>query len=1155
MLRKAAPLLLIGLLAACPPPGQDTKAPRAQGPIVPTVPLIEAAKPAAGAKLATARMDLGGYPRFPDHHSGVVVFTAEGDLWQAAATGGLARRLTTSTGEERFARFSPDGKLLAFAGDYDGNQDVFVMPAAGGVPRRLTFHPSADQPLGWTRDGKSVLFRSQRDGPHGDWTLYTIAPEGGDPQRLPLFRASRLAYEPGGARVAINRVDRDFRSWKRYAGGTAAKIFVGPLAGPFKKLTTFKGTNALPMWHGGRIYFLSDRTGTMNIWSTTPEGSDLKQHTRFSDYDVRFPSLGDGKIAFQQRAELHLLDLRSGQVAAVPLQIISDTTRSRLRFTDPVKYLTRLALSPDGKQLGLQIRANLHIIPTRKEGRRVQVTRGSASRQQGIAFSDDGKRIASISDASGESEVVIYDARGAKPPRQLTSGGTRFKYPPTWAPGDELLAYVDSENRLYLVNVSEGTASATPKEIDHSPHGRLGELTFSPDGRYLAYSKLDDNTFRSIFVYDTADKRILRVTSAYFSDHAPCWSPDGKYLAFLSARSLNPYIDRFDAESLIDKATKPYLVLLSAKTRSPFLPPELDANDAPDDADEAAKGGPAAGGAKGKGGANKAASKKAPAVKVELDADGLAERLVEVPVPAGHLRHLVAVKGALFYLSYPSMGLADWQKTFFAGLEPVAELVRFDLKKKKHETFAKGLVDFAISRNGKMMVWRQPKTKLFAFELGPKAPAGKALAAKALPLPAIREAIDPRQEWAQIYKETWRMMRDFYWTKGMAQVDWKAIGDKYARLVPRVATRAELSDVLGEMVAELSLGHTYIWGGDQRRARRVPVGLLGADLVADASGHYKFGHVYQGANWDPARQSPLTLSHARVQEGDYLLAIDGQPLKVGDNVYRRLQKAAGELVQLSIAKTPQGDARQVEITTLRSEVAVRYYSWVKKNRELVAQKTKGKVGYLHLPDMMNAGLVSFDRWYYPQVRKQGLIVDARWNRGGFVSQMLINRLARRVLAWARSRSGYVATYPDNTLVGPLVVLTNERAGSDGDIFPRAVQVAKLGQVIGTRSWGGVVGINLQNRLVDKGISTRPGYAFWDLKRGWGLEGEGVHPDIVVDNDPAAMYRGQDAQLERAIVEIQAALAKHPPQRPDFDKPRPDKRKKTWVDRYGQTQKP
>jgi tricorn protease len=1138
-------VLLLLLVVACPKKVDEDRGARGPAIEVPAVPLTEAARPAAGAGLATADEALGGYPRFPDHHSGVVVFSAEGDLWQVAVSGGLARRLTTHEGQERFARFSPDGKLLAFAGDYDGNEDVFVMPAAGGVPRRITYHPSQDQPLGWTPDGKAILFRSKRDHPHGDWTLWTIASTGGDPVRLPLWRAARLAYEPGGQRVAINRMDRDFRHWKRYAGGTAAQIFVGDLqGGPFRKLTTFKGTNAMPMWHGGRIYFLSDRTGTANIWSMTPEGTHLKQHTHFDDYDVRFPALGDGKIVFHQRAELYLLDPAGGDPRKIPLRVLSDAPRSRVRFTDPAKYLTRFALAPDGKYLALQIRGNLHLVPAGKEGRRIRITSGSAARVRGLSFSDDGKRLAAVSDATGENELYLYDVRGAKPPRRLTRDGARFKRPPRWAPGGKLVAFADSDNRLFVVPTA-GAQPQTPREVDRSTIGAISTYSWSPDGRFLAYSKLDDNHFRSIFVYDSVQKKVLRVTEPYFYDDEPRWSPDGKYLAFLSDRTYNPFLDRLDSEAIIDRSTKPYLVLLDAKTRSPFLPRE-PGEDRGQGKDKGAGGGEGKG--KGKG--------KPKPVKVKLDVDGLSNRVVEVPVPAGNYSGLVMGKEAIFYLSFPTIGLAEMQEAWFSGKDFAAKLVRFDIDKKKAKPFLDEVVGFEISRDGKTIAVRRPKGKLFAFELGPKAPEAKELKDKLLALGVLREAIEPRQEWAQIFKETWRMMRDFYWTADMGKVDWKAMGEKYAKLLPRITTRLELEDLLGEMVAELSLGHTYIWGGDQRRAKPIPVGLLGADLAPHASGRYVFSRIYAGANWDPKRRSPLSLSHAMVREGEFLLAVDGRPLAVGDNVYSRLQKAAGQLVQLKVAASANGrGAREVSITTLRSERPLHYYDWVKHNRELVDKKTNGTVGYLHLPDMMTAGMVEFDRWYYPQVNKQGLIVDARWNRGGFVSEILVKRLGRKILAWWRSRPGRVATYPENTPLGPIVVLTNERAGSDGDIFPRVIQVAKLGPVIGTRTWGGVVGISLQNPLVDKGTSTRPRGAFWDLKRHWGVEGEGVYPDIVVDNDPAAVHRGVDAQLERGISEVLARIKKHPPRRPQFDKAPVDKRKKTWVDRYGQTDKP
>jgi tricorn protease len=1128
--------LLISCSLACPPAKREKKAGRGPFP-APAAPLSAAALEAAGAALPGAADVAAGYPRFPHHHRGVVVFAAEEDLWQVSARGGLARRLTTHAGVELFPRFSPDGKHLAFSGEYDGNQDVYVMPAVGGAPRRLTFHPGRDQVLGWTPDGKQVLFRSTRHHPHHDWTLHTIPLEGGDPVRLPLFRAARLTREPGGKRVAINRVDREFRDWKRYAGGTAAKIFVGDLdGGPFRRVTTFKGTNAFPMWHGGRIYFLSDRTGTANIWSMTPEGTGLKQHTRFDDYDVRFPSLGDGKIAFQHRAEIYLYDLRSGRAAKVPLRIASDALQTRTRFTDPVRYLTGLALTPDGKRVGLEIRGNLHLIPAAKEGRRVQVTIGSDSRERGLSFSDDGKTIAATSDRSGETEIYLFDSSLKEHPTQVTQGGTCYKLRPAWAPGGKLIAFADTQNKLYVVPARKGSR---PVEVDASPHGPIHSYSWSPDGRWLAYTKADENYYRSIFVYDSVKREKRRVTGAFFHDREPTWSPDGKYLAFLSERTINPYLDRLDAETIIDRAAKPYLVLLSKETHSPFLPGEKDEED--------------------KGEKGEKPGKKAPQVKVTLDLEGIEERIVEVPVPAGNYGGLTVTSGeegaALFYVSHESIGMADWERFFFENNEISGQLMRFDFKKKKAAPFAKGVVGYDISRDGKTVLLRLAKNKFYAFKLGPKAPEGKKLEEHALPLKAIREQVDPRTEWRQMFNEAWRMMRDLYWSADMGKVDWEAMGKKYAAVLPRVATRDELEDLIGEMVSELSLGHTYVWGGDKRRGRPVPVGLLGADLEPH-QGRYRFARIYSGESWDKKRRSPLTLSHARVKEGEYLIKIDGREVQAGDNVYSRLQKSAGELVQLAVADNAAGKkAREVEITTLRDEKSIRYFTWVKRNRERVAEKTGGKVGYLHLPDMMTRGMVAFDRWYYPQVRKQGLIVDARWNRGGFVSEMLVKRFARRVLAWQTGRRGYTGPYPENTLNGRIVVLTNERAGSDGDIFPRAIQVAKLGPVIGTRTWGGVVGISLSHPLVDKGISTRPRtFAFFDFKRRWGIEGEGVQPDIEVDNDPAAMDRGVDAQLDRGIVVVLDLLKKNPPRTPDFEK-KPDKRKKTWTDRYGQTDKP
>ncbi len=1105
------------------------------------------ADPAQAAAILTGEAGKNGrlgYPRFPDIHGQQVVFSAENDLWLTTVAGGLARRLTVHEGNEFFAKFSPDGKWLAFSGDYDGNQDIFVMPAVGGVPQRLTFHPARDQAIGWTPDGASILFRSQRHHPHGNWTLHTIPRLGGDPVRLPLSRAARLSWEPKGKRVAINRLSRDFRRWKRYAGGMAVQIFIGDLeGGPFHKVTTFKGTNAYPMWHGERIYFLSDRTGTQNIWSMTADAKDLRQHTQSTNFDVRFPSIGQDRIVYQAGASLRLLDVRSGQDREIPVRIVSDALRTRTRFTDPKKHLRSFALSPDGAFLALQIRGNLHLVPAQKEGRRIQVSRSSDSHERGISFSPDGSQIATVSSQAGEDEIFLYDTLGAKKPQRVTTDGKRFKHPPLWSPTKERIAFADSDNRLYLVSAGGGKT----REVDHSPFGPIEQIAWSPDGKWLAYVKAETNYLGSIFLFQVETGAKARVTNEFFHDSNPTWSPDGKYLYFLSRRSLNPYLDELDFETIVDKTTKPYLVLLSAKTPSPFLPTKAGQDDERmmkvlKRIREEEK--------------RKREFRQPP--QVEIDLSGMGDRIVEVPVDAGNYHNLWAGREFILFLKSPMIGMADWGELFSENTKLTSSLMRFEMgeKEKGAKTYLADVRSFCVSRNGKRIATMNRKKEFFVFQLGDQPPAQEKLAKKKIPIAAIREQVEPLAEWRQIFFEVWRMMRDFYWEPHMANVDWLAMQEKYLPLLSRVATRAELEDLLGEMVAELSLGHTYIWGGDQKRARPISVGLLGADLAPDASGLYRFTRVYQGANWDKKRVSPLTLPHVGVVAGDFLLKIDGRPIKAGDNVYSRLQKAAGEFVLLTVHSRPSlNGARDVEIKTLANEKAVRYFSWVAKNRVYVSEKTGDQVGYLHLPDMMTRGMVEFDRWYYPQIRKQGLIIDARWNGGGFVSGILIKKIMRDVLFWVRSREGFVGTYPSNSLRGRVVVLTNESAGSDGDIFPRAIQIAKIGPVIGTRTWGGVVGIDGSNPLVDGGTSTRPHYfALYERERKWGVEGEGVVPDIIVDNDTGAVDRGQDAQLDRGIAEVLERLRQAPAQRPDFVAP-PDKSKEAWVKKYGQTDKP
>jgi tricorn protease len=1058
-----------------------------------------------------------GYLRQPALHGDTIVFVAEGDLWTVWASGGTARRLSSHPGFESFPAISPDGTRVAFTAAYDGNADVFVVPIRGGEPKRLTWHPAADQVVGWTPDGRTVLFRSNREMPHGDPELFSIPATGGEPEKLPLGWAGRIAIDPESGRWAFTRTSTETFTWKRYRGGTASDIWVGdPAKADFRNVTNFEGTDAFPMWHGGRIWFVSDRGGTVDLWSMNPDGSDRKRHTEVSPWDVRTPSIApDGRIVFVLAGDVHLFDPKTGKSAKVAIDLPSDRILTRVRYPDAVRSMSGIDLSPDGERLALTVRGEIFSVPVKK-GVTLPVTRGSGARERGATFTHDGKRIVFLTDVSREEEIRSIDAwgrgesKGIKPP---TEGG--WHYPPAPSPDGKWLAYSDGTQALWVIPEEGGT----PIQVDRSAQAEIREYAWSGDGRWLAYAKTEPNDYSSIFLFDASEKKVHRVTTETTNDRSPAWDPDGRYLYFLSDRFTNPLLGNVDWNNVDFKQTRPFVVTLRKGAPNPFddlagLPPEDEKKDEKKD-----------------GTKKDDAKKDEPPKPVVIDLEGLGERIAAFPVPQGIYAGLGATAKSVFWASFPAKGMAE-QPGLFEEAGPEATLTIFDLEKKKAKTFLEGISDAVLApKAGKIAVVKKPGE---IFVLGADAPPPpEALQEAAVDLSGVVVELDPREEWEQIYFQAWREMRDFYWDPGMGGVDWKGIRDRYATLLPRLAIRDDLRDLIGEVIGELATSHTYTWGGDPGvEVRGVPTGLLGADLVRDGKA-FRVAKIYRGDPADNVR-SPLDAPGVGVKEGDFLLAVNHRPFEDGLPFEAHLEALAGKRVVLTVngKNTPEG-ARDVVVVPMPGDGTLRYADWVRANREFVAEKTDGKIGYVHVPDMWTDGLVRFNTWFYPQLKKEGMIVDVRWNGGGAVSQMLLERLRRKVLSFDRARGGGISTYPARVLNGPFVVLTNEFAGSDGDIFPHAVQLERLAPVIGMRSWGGVVGIRGDKPLVDGGLVTHPEYAWWDPKEGWSLENRGVIPDIVVPNLPQDVAKGIDAQLVRGIEEVLALWKKNPPVRPEF----------------------
>ncbi len=1092
------------------------------------------------------------YFSYPDIHDGRIVFCAESDIWISSLEGGTPQRLTTHAGNEYFPYFSPDGKWIAFTGRYDGNYDVYVVSSQGGEPRRLTWHPRSDEVVGWTPDGDGVIFRSGRVDPHGRPHLFTVDLEGGDPVEMPLGWSSRIDIDPATGTYAFNRKTRERASWKRYRGGSASDIWVGhPDRADYRQITDFEGMDLFPMWHGGRIYFLSDQGGTANIWSILPDGTDRRRHTDLGEWDARWANMGpDGKIVFTKAADVHVFDPTTSRVSKIDIDLPSDRTLTRTRYPNPAQSITWFDLSPEGDRLAVVARGEIFSVPT-DEGVTLPVTRGTGAREFNASFDHEGERILYVTDEPREEEFRMIDAWGRGEPEVIKPAAENgWHRAPELSPDGKWIAYADNSYALFVMSAEGGR----PSEVDRSTEGEIFEYAWSPDGRWLAYTKLLPGDYPSIFIYDTQEKEIHPVTGPYTSDYSPCWDPEGRYLYFASDRATNPMLTQTDWNNAEFKNDMLYMVLLRKDVKNPLahlagLPPEDEekeeeegkageAEDATEEEGTSARGEDEAEGEGEKEGKGRAKEEEKPK-PVEIDFDGLTDRVVELPVDRGNYDGLGATSKHLFFVSLPIRGQAE-APGLFQEEGPIASLMAFSLEKKEAETFVDGISGYSLAAKGEKIAIMKGPGELYV--VGATAPPGAGLSEGKVDFSDIVIELDPREEWEQIYYEAWRQVREYYWDPEMAGVDWKAVRDQYAKLLPRLASRADLSDLLGQMYGEVSTSHNYVFGGDPGvSAGSVSTGLLGADLVREGDA-YRVATIYRGDPADRVR-SPLDEPGVEVKEGEYIVAVNRLPIDGGRSFHSYLANLAGKEVLLTVnSEASLQDAREVVVVPMESDADLRYSHWVRLNREYVAEQTDGKIGYVHIPNMWTEGLVEFNTWFYPQLNKEGMVVDVRWNGGGAVSQQILERFRRPLLAYGRARGGAIGTYPYRVLNGPFVVLTNEFAGSDGDIFPQAVQLEGLAPVIGMRSWGGVVGISSLRPLVDGGLVTQSQSAWWDPRDGWGLENRGVIPDIEVQNLPQELAEGKDSQLDRGIQEVLRLHRENPPIEAEFGPIQPKNRR-------------
>jgi tricorn protease len=1096
-----------------------------------------------GLASTAARGAQAGYYRFPTIHDDQIVFTCEGDLWKVSTSGGNATRLTSHPGAEVLPHLSPDGKWIAFTGDYFAAGDVYIIPSDGGEPKRLTFNPTSENVVGWMPDSQYVLFRARlRTGRDSEDILYKVSIEGGEPEQIKIGTAAYASFSKDGTKVAFNRFGWG-AAWKGYRGGTAPDVWVGDLsANKFWRITEGDtSVNQWPMWIGDRVYFASERTGTANLYSCRPDGSEVKALTKHDDLDVRYPDTDGKRIVYTIAGDLWLYDVSSRDEHKLEVTLPSDRIRQQPRVEDASKTLDKYDLNENGKRLVVGSRGQMWIAPSKPGGRIVPLTQPDGVRRRSPAFSPDGNKIACITDETGEQEIALYDATGKEKAKVLTDRKKGWLFDPTWAADGKHIAYAEMTGTLLIIDVDKADA----KEVDHDKNSEIREYSFSPDGKWLVYTKSEDNQLQSLHLYEVASGKTQRISAGFTSDYGAAWDPAGKYLYFLSDRSFNPYLDEMDREFITTKCTKPICMMLAKDGKSPFLPDELLDDDKKNggekdkDKEKDADEGNDESGEKHSGSTKpttKDSKKELPVMKVDLD--GIVARVVEFPVEADNYRNLSAAKSKVFWQVSPMRGIAERRPR--GGEERGEPIHIYDLKKKKDEVFVAKASGYQLSGDTKRIAWRMGKEISIADASG-KAPSEieEKLTLSSLPL-----EVDSQKEWKQIFEEAWRLQRDFFWAPNMVGVDWEGVRKKYEPLLPRVATRGELNEIISLMQAELGNSHEYISGGDSAfpAPDGASIGMLGGDVEIDKdTGLHRFTHVLRPEPWETDVESPLTMSHVNVKEGDYLIAINGHDLTPADSVDQRLSNLAGLQVQLTVCSKPdKSDARDVQVETLKgSDRELRYADWCRRNREYVDQKSGGKIGYFHLPDMGGPGLVKFVKGFYPQTNKDALLIDCRDNHGGFVSQMMIERLNRKVWAYDRPRRGLIGTYPDRVHVGYKAVLINQHAGSDGDIFPDSFRTHELGPLIGMRTWGGVVGIRGDKRFIDGGSMTEPEFAWWDARRGWSLENKGVEPDIKVEYTPTDYIAGKDPQLDRGIEELMKMIQQKPVMRPE-PPPFPDK---------------
>ncbi|HMU11169.1 MAG TPA: PDZ domain-containing protein [Ferruginibacter sp.] len=1058
---------------------------------------------------ATAQIDAGLF-RFPDVSKTQIVFTYGNDIWVMPKSGGTAEKLSSPAGVESFPRFSPDGRTIAFSGNYDGNSDAYTISTNGGIPVRLTQHGFPDRVVDWTPDGKRVLFASGRESGRNRFNqFYTIPANGGAAEKLPFAYAEFGSYSPDGKKMAVTFISQAFRNWKRYRGGWKSMIHLYNFSNNTSENISYTETAGceFPMWNGDYIYFLSDRGSEqrMNLWRYAITTKKYEQLTNYKDYDIHFPSNGPDDIVYEQGGKLWLFNFASQKTSSVSVNVVTDKAALKPKSVSAANYVQHINISPDGNRALVEARGDIFSLPA-ENGFVKNLTRSTASFERYPSWSPDGSMVAYWSDQSGENELWLAQTNSDAPPRKLTNYDGGFGYHIYWSPNSKKIAFINQAMKIKMLEVANGATTEVDQALRFMHGGCEGFMvSWSPDSRWFSYIRDLGNYHRAAFIYDANNKKLNQVTDGFYNCGDAIFDAEGKYLFITTNQAFNPYYSDIDNSFIYGNSTQLAAIPLKKSTQSILYPKNdtvaIKLEDAKKDT----------------------SSKKAATASSDIDFDGIQQRMEILPPATGNYGTIAAVKGKFIYQKFPNLGSAPDQR---------ASLRYYDIDKREEKIILDNINDFMVSANGaKVLVRRGGEFTIIKPEENQKFE-------KMLRLNEMEMMVDPQAEWKELFTDAWRMERDYFYDPTMHGINWNTVKQRYSKMMEGAITREEVDFIIGEMIGELNASHTYHGGGDMENTPNKNVGYLGIDWQADGN-YYKVKAIIRAAAWEARTRSSLDQPGIDIKEGSYILAVNGMPITTDKEPYAFFQAMAGKTVELTYNSTPSfTGAKTAIVQTMSNEYQLRFLAWIEANRKKVDEATNGEVGYIYVPSTGQDGQEELTRQFNAQWDKKALVIDERFNSGGQIPDRFIEMLNRTPLAYWATRDGAAWPWPPFAHFGPKAMLINGWSGSGGDAFPDYFKKKGLGPLIGSRTWGGLIGISGMPNLIDGANITAPSFRMYNPDGTWFKEGHGVDPDIAVDEDLGAMARGTDPQLERAITEIKTALKNKgysAPKQPEYER--------------------